>query len=80
MFYSSSSHSCSESKLGDTNVTAYTVDGQGTIAQAIAVKGNKIIYVGNNSGVDKHISYRTKLIDAKTAWYCPDYMAYMHIH
>jgi len=47
------------------NAKVYTADGQGTIAQAIAVKGNKIIYVGNNTGVDKHIGYYTQLINAK---------------
>ena len=56
--------------IGDKNLVihnakVYTVDEQETIAQAIAIKGNKIIYVGNNSGVDKHISYSTKLINAK---------------
>jgi len=47
------------------NAKAYTVDGNGTVAQAIAVKGNKIIYVGSDVGVDKHIGRRTKLINAK---------------
>jgi predicted amidohydrolase YtcJ len=49
------------------NAKVHTVDGQGTISKAIAiaVKGNKIIYVGNKTGVDKHVGYYTKLINAK---------------
>ena len=47
------------------NAKVYTVDGQGTIAKAIAIKGNKIIYVGNNAGVDKHVGYYTQLVNAK---------------
>jgi predicted amidohydrolase YtcJ len=53
------------------NAKVYTVDGQGTIAQAIAVKGNKIIYVGNNSGVNKHIGYYTQRINAKNRLVLP---------
>lgn len=47
------------------NAKVYTVDAQRSQAQAIAVKGNKIIYVGNNAGVDKHVGYNTQLINAK---------------
>lgn len=47
------------------NAKVFTANSQGTIAQAIAVKGNKIIYVGSNSGVDKHVGYYTQLINAK---------------
>jgi len=47
------------------NAKVYTVDQQGSVAQAIAIKGNKIIYVGSNAGVDKHINYNTQLINAK---------------
>mgnify|MGYP000529986029 CR=1 FL=1 len=47
------------------NAKVYTVDGNATMAKAIAVKGNKIIYVGNDAGVDKHVGAYTQLINAK---------------
>jgi predicted amidohydrolase YtcJ len=53
------------------NAKVYTVDNQDTIAQAIAVKGNKIIYVGNDAGVDKHIGNYTKLFNARKRMVLP---------
>ncbi|MCJ8295360.1 MAG: amidohydrolase family protein [Colwellia sp.] len=47
------------------NAKVYTVDQQDTMAQAIAVKGNRIIYVGNDAGIDKHLGYYTQIINAK---------------
>ncbi|MBI2807720.1 MAG: amidohydrolase [Planctomycetes bacterium] len=42
-----------------------TVDAKFTIAQAIAVKGDRILAVGTNDAVLKHKRARTRLIDAK---------------
>jgi len=53
------------------NAKVHMVDGQDGIAQAIAVKGNKIIYVGNNAGADKHINYYTKIVNAKNRLVLP---------
>ena len=44
-----------------------TVDKENRIAEAVAVKGNKIIYVGNQKGVEKFRSTKTKEIDLKVA-------------
>lgn len=40
-----------------------TVDKNFSIHEAIAVKGNKFIYVGNNNGAEKFIGEKTKIID-----------------
>lgn len=53
------------------NAKVYTVNDNDTIAQAIAVKGNKIIYVGNDAGVDKHINNRTQIFNARKRMVLP---------
>ena len=41
----------------------YTVDGKRTVAEAIAVKDGKFVYVGSNSEIDKYIGRETDVID-----------------
>jgi predicted amidohydrolase YtcJ len=48
-----------------TNGTLYTVDAQRTVAEALAVKGDTIVYVGNNAGVQAWIGEKTRVIDLK---------------
>ena len=45
------------------NGYVYTVDGQNSVQQAIAVSGGKIVYVGNDAGLDDYIGKQTQLID-----------------
>ncbi len=45
--------------------TIYTVDDQQPIVESVAVKGDKIIYVGAASELDKYQSESTKIIDLK---------------
>ena len=41
----------------------YTVNGQRTVAEAIAIKDGKFIYVGSNSEINKYVGKETKIID-----------------
>jgi predicted amidohydrolase YtcJ len=43
--------------------TIYTVDGHGTVAQAIAISGGRIVYVGTDSGAQSLLGPTTKVID-----------------
>src|SRR3569833_1754390 len=45
------------------NGTVYTVDQTGTVAQALAISGGKIAYVGSNAGAQSLIGKNTKVID-----------------
>jgi predicted amidohydrolase YtcJ len=45
------------------NGTIYTVDADRTIASAMAVKGDTIIYVGGNAGAQRLIGESTRVID-----------------
>ncbi len=47
------------------NGKVITVNEKDEIAQALAVKGNKIVFVGSNSDVDSIINEDTKVIDLK---------------
>src|SRR5262245_137903 len=47
------------------NAKVLTVDAKFTIAQSIAVKGDRILAVGQNQVVTKHLGRRTNVIDAK---------------
>jgi predicted amidohydrolase YtcJ len=46
-----------------TNGYIYTVDAKRTVAEAMAVKGDTIVYVGTNAGVKKWIGDSTRVID-----------------
>jgi predicted amidohydrolase YtcJ len=41
----------------------YTVDKKRSTAEAVAVEGNKIVYVGDIKGVEPFVGNNTKLID-----------------
>lgn len=56
-------NSSSTANLVLKNGFIYTVDGQRTVAEAIAIKNGKFIYVGSNSEVNKYIGKETKIID-----------------
>jgi predicted amidohydrolase YtcJ len=46
-----------------TNGYIYTVDAKRTVAEAMAIKGDTIVYVGTNAGVKKWIGDSTRVID-----------------
>ena len=61
------------------NGYVYTVDGQNSVQQAIAVSGGKIVYVGNDAGLDDYIGKQTQLIDLGGRMLMPGFVdAHMH--
>lgn len=62
-----------------TNATVRTMDEKLSQAQAIAVAGNKIIFVGKDSEIKKFISEKTKIIDAKGKLVIPGFND-SHVH
>lgn len=61
------------------NGYVYTVDGQNSVQQAIAISAGKIVYVGNDAGVDGYIGKQTQLIDLAGRMLMPGFIdAHMH--
>ncbi|SEN51888.1 hypothetical protein SAMN04487857_12017 [Pseudomonas sp. ok272] len=61
------------------NGYVYTVDGQNSVQQAIAVVGGKIVYVGNDEGATAYIGQQTQLIDLAGRMLMPGFIdAHMH--
>ena len=56
-------NSSSTASLILKNGFIYTVNGQRTVAEAIAIKDGKFIYVGSNSEINKYVGKETKIID-----------------
>jgi predicted amidohydrolase YtcJ len=61
------------------NGFVYTVDKKRTEAQALAFKGKKIIYVGDDVGIDPLVGNKTKVIDLKGKMVLPGFID-SHIH
>ena len=62
-----------------TNGVVYTADEQETVCEAVAIKGNTIIFVGSNDGVQQYIGKATRLIDLLGKMVVPG-MIDTHIH
>ncbi|AZO83501.1 hydrolase [Stutzerimonas stutzeri] len=61
------------------NGYVYTVDGQNSVQQAIAISGGKIVYVGSDAGVDGYIGKQTQLVDLAGRMLMPGFVdAHMH--
>ncbi|NJD60121.1 MAG: amidohydrolase family protein [Anaerolineae bacterium] len=52
-----------EADLVIKNATIYTVDKDRTVAQAMAIKGDSIVYIGDDKGVENYIAEITRVID-----------------
>ncbi len=61
------------------NGSIYTVDKNRTWAQALAIAGDKIIYVGNNEGVKSFIGSETVVVDLKGKMVLPGFVE-AHAH
>lgn len=62
------------------NGVVVTVDRDNSICQAVAVKGNKIVYVGDDTGADEWIGKGTRVIDLKGRALLPGFIdAHMHL-
>ncbi|WCM49513.1 amidohydrolase [Pseudomonas sp. WJP1] len=61
------------------NGYVYTVDGQDSVQQAVAVKDGKIVYVGSDDGAASYIGTQTQLIDLAGRMLMPGFIdAHMH--
>lgn len=76
--------SCSQKNAADlvlTNAQVYTVNKDQPNAEAIAVKGDLIVFVGSNEDVKKYISSKTEVIDCKGQFVMPGFIeGHGHIH
>ena len=61
------------------NGAIYTIDSNNPTAQAIAVKGKLITYVGSNDGVKPFVGDKTQVIDLKGQMLLPGFVD-SHIH
>ncbi len=62
-----------------TNGAVYTIDSQNPKAEAVAVSGKHIAYVGNNEGAQAFIGDKTKVTDLKGQMLLPGFVE-AHIH
>jgi predicted amidohydrolase YtcJ len=62
-----------------TNASVQTVDANGTVAEAVAIADEKIIYVGDAAGAESYIDDDTKVIDMKGGTVMPG-MVDSHMH
>ena len=69
----------SEADLVLRGGAVYTVNPARSWAEAVAIRGEKIIYVGNDSGVERHIGANTRLVDLAGAMVLPGFQD-AHIH
>jgi predicted amidohydrolase YtcJ len=56
------------------NAKVYTLNSASPWAEAVAVRGNKIVYVGANSGLDELVSNDTKVVDLKGKMVLPGFI------
>lgn len=62
-----------------TNAYVYTVDEDRTVAEAVAIRGNEIVYVGPATGVERYVGESTDVRDMNGAMLMPG-LHDMHIH
>lgn len=62
-----------------TNGKIYTMNPAEPWQQAVAVKGNKLVYVGDSTHSEKYVGQSTKVIDLKGAMLLPGFVE-SHIH
>lgn len=56
------------------NGLVYTADGNGAGAEAVAVRGNKIVYVGDEAGAERWTGDGTRIIDMKGGMVLPGFI------
>jgi len=47
------------------NATVYTVNDRSPKAQAIGIRGDRVVYVGSNNGVQRYVGTQTRVVDLK---------------
>ena len=61
------------------NGYVYTVDGQDSVQQAVAVAGGKIVYVGSDEGAQAYVGEQTQQVDLAGRMLMPGFVdAHMH--
>ncbi len=78
-FLFSGSLAAQEADLVLTNAVVWTVDDDNPRAEAVASLGDKIIYVGDSSGVQAHIGANTRVLDLEGALVTPGFND-NHVH
>lgn len=76
---SGSSPSSTKATLVFKNGHVQTLVAKDDVAQAVAIAGSEIAYVGDDAGVDSYIGDETKVIDLDGAFLCPGLMD-GHLH
>ncbi|MFT5196451.1 MAG: putative amidohydrolase YtcJ [Candidatus Promineifilaceae bacterium] len=62
------------------NGAIYTVDDDNLTAEAIAISGNKIVFVGNEDGLAEFVTEKTRVIDANGKTVMPGFIdAHFHL-
>jgi hypothetical protein len=61
------------------NAAVYTLDRARTWAEAVAIRGEKIVYVGGDKGAARHIGPRTRVVDLRGRMVLPGFQD-AHVH
>ena len=56
------------------NGLVYTADGEGTTAEAVAIKDDEIVYVGDEDGLEELTGSKTKVIDMEGGMVLPGFI------
>ena len=76
----STEEQCIDSDLVIINTMIYTANHEDPIAEALAIKGNKLIYVGKNSGVGNFNCGNSVVLDLKNSYVYPGFIdAHAHL-
>ena len=76
----STEEQCVDSDLVIFNTMIYTANHEDPIAEALAIKGNKLIYVGKNSGVGNFNCGNSVVLDLKNSYVYPGFIdAHAHL-
>ena len=76
----STEEQCIDSDLVIINTMIYTANHEDPIAEALAIKGNKLIYVGKNSGVGNFNCGNIVVLDLKNSYVYPGFIdAHAHL-
>ncbi len=73
-------HASAAADIVFRNGKVYTVNEKQPWAQAVAVEGNKIVYVGDDRGASAQIGPSTETIDLKGRMLMPGMIDARHIH
>lgn len=76
----STEEQCIDSDLVIINTMIYTANHEDPIVEALAIKGNKLIYVGKNSGVGNFNCGNSVVLDLKNSYVYPGFIdAHAHL-